>query len=612
MLFTVMSHIELEKFQQNWPRTNLNVLSVAFTGVSLTPVGQTHVSKFIITDPNYQRRCQSFIEQKCKWQEGVGLDCTTTATSKQCGCLESYDSRTSLQSNMHLSFVDTTNALRKDKLTNQQKRQTVTDSIAHDKSSKRGKDSTPTPESNKASEHNELTSILMQNNVPTFSNHQGNTQSTPSISQNPTDRATRTSRRRHPKSFYNPHTSLMPNWQGVSSLYIDIGDCNWSCEHCGAVFWYGERLKSSTLTRTRFTRCCGQGKVRLPHEKEPRILLNYSQPQPINSTYQNLERPFGGVTTFKRDGLSQSTGHPSHCLYNGRPTKPLQNHYVSTNYGDILYQAKGKAQLPSDVPTYEALNEHQKVLATNAIFTSYEPLYELENYQQNWEGQTFNDTFCCFQGVSVTPVGQPPGLQSYDTRPNLPKEMHRSFEILHLIRLQFVISDFHWPNIHLCRYNFRATITDGTKPAKFIFFTLKADQFLGVNCENLVASNEIPQPGHFPKGIESIVGTKHPFQFHYNPTCIQGYIEFVINEVFGITDQVKQIEGQPSGTHASTKLLPPTDYIPTTSTIDRRQPQTQSATNLYQPEEIGTTLTPYTSPRPTFTTSFEALITEHL
>ncbi|GJU64991.1 hypothetical protein Tco_1246826 [Tanacetum coccineum] len=31
--------------------------------------------------------------------------------------------------------------------------------------------------------------------------------------------------------------------KGVPSLYIDIGDCRWSCVNCNAKFWYGERLK---------------------------------------------------------------------------------------------------------------------------------------------------------------------------------------------------------------------------------------------------------------------------------------------------------------------------------------------------------------------------------
>ncbi|GKD45764.1 hypothetical protein Tco_1270409, partial [Tanacetum coccineum] len=31
--------------------------------------------------------------------------------------------------------------------------------------------------------------------------------------------------------------------EGVPSWNIDVGDCECSCEHCGASFWYGERLK---------------------------------------------------------------------------------------------------------------------------------------------------------------------------------------------------------------------------------------------------------------------------------------------------------------------------------------------------------------------------------
>jgi hypothetical protein len=62
-----------------------------------------------------------------------------------------------------------------------------------------------------------------------------------------------------------------------------------------------------------------------------------------------------------------------------------------------------------------------------AAFTSYEPIYELEHYQQNLEAQTFNDTFSCFQGLSTNPVDQSPCLQSYDTRANLQSQMHQSF-----------------------------------------------------------------------------------------------------------------------------------------------------------------------------------------
>ncbi|GJX34846.1 hypothetical protein Tco_0246403 [Tanacetum coccineum] len=37
---------------------------------------------------------------------------------------------------------------------------------------------------------------------------------------------------------------------GVSSLYTDLGDCAWSCEHCAAMFWYGERLKGYSKVQT--------------------------------------------------------------------------------------------------------------------------------------------------------------------------------------------------------------------------------------------------------------------------------------------------------------------------------------------------------------------------
>nr|GEX66508.1 replication protein A 70 kDa DNA-binding subunit [Tanacetum cinerariifolium] len=37
---------------------------------------------------------------------------------------------------------------------------------------------------------------------------------------------------------------------GVSSSYTDLGDCAWSCEHCAAMFWYGEWLKGYSKVQT--------------------------------------------------------------------------------------------------------------------------------------------------------------------------------------------------------------------------------------------------------------------------------------------------------------------------------------------------------------------------
>ncbi|PWA88437.1 hypothetical protein CTI12_AA090780 [Artemisia annua] len=89
--------------------------------------------------------------------------------------------------------------------------------------------------------------------------------------------------------------------------------------------------------------------------------------------------------------------------------------------------------------------------------------------------------------------------------------------------------------------NYRATLTDGATSATFIFFTPKADDFLGINCGDLVASNKNSQQSHFPNEIQAIVGTTHTFQFHYNTTSNPGVTEFVVDEVFGITDKPKEI-----------------------------------------------------------------------
>nr|GEX42819.1 helitron helicase-like domain-containing protein [Tanacetum cinerariifolium] len=58
--------------------------------------------------------------------------------------------------------------------------------------------------------------------------------------------------------------------EGASSCYQDIGDFDCICEHCGAKFWYGERLKGYTRDcRARYHKCCSRGKVRLRVEREP-------------------------------------------------------------------------------------------------------------------------------------------------------------------------------------------------------------------------------------------------------------------------------------------------------------------------------------------------------
>ncbi|CAH9098245.1 unnamed protein product, partial [Cuscuta epithymum] len=54
----------------------------------------------------------------------------------------------------------------------------------------------------------------------------------------------------------------------------DIGDPNCVCPFCEALFWYEERIESSsTKMNPKYSLCCSQNKVQLPVNKEPPLLL---------------------------------------------------------------------------------------------------------------------------------------------------------------------------------------------------------------------------------------------------------------------------------------------------------------------------------------------------
>ncbi|GJY91610.1 hypothetical protein Tco_0506806 [Tanacetum coccineum] len=58
--------------------------------------------------------------------------------------------------------------------------------------------------------------------------------------------------------------------QGLSSMYIDIGDCDRSCQYCGAMFWYGEWLKGySDIRAQRYHKYCRGGKIVMRRERDP-------------------------------------------------------------------------------------------------------------------------------------------------------------------------------------------------------------------------------------------------------------------------------------------------------------------------------------------------------
>jgi len=53
-----------------------------------------------------------------------------------------------------------------------------------------------------------------------------------------------------------------------------MGDPTYECEHCGAYFWYEERIEMrNKKIKHVFTLCCRKGKIKLPNPKDPPTLL---------------------------------------------------------------------------------------------------------------------------------------------------------------------------------------------------------------------------------------------------------------------------------------------------------------------------------------------------
>ncbi|PWA60701.1 hypothetical protein CTI12_AA380140 [Artemisia annua] len=76
----------------------------------------------------------------------------------------------------------------------------------------------------------------------------------------------------HQNPMNNPTTttSITPDIQDVSPLYIDIGDSQYACQYCNAAFWYSERSKKSSEWRNlKYTKCCAGGQVYLEKELDP-------------------------------------------------------------------------------------------------------------------------------------------------------------------------------------------------------------------------------------------------------------------------------------------------------------------------------------------------------
>nr|GEZ47201.1 DNA helicase [Tanacetum cinerariifolium] len=67
--------------------------------------------------------------------------------------------------------------------------------------------------------------------------------------------------------------------RGMPYGYVDLRDCNQQCQHCGAAFWFGKRLKGhSNYRKPKYHLCCGGGGIQMqPNEDPPEYFKNLLQ-----------------------------------------------------------------------------------------------------------------------------------------------------------------------------------------------------------------------------------------------------------------------------------------------------------------------------------------------
>nr|GEV59534.1 helitron helicase-like domain-containing protein [Tanacetum cinerariifolium] len=69
---------------------------------------------------------------------------------------------------------------------------------------------------------------------------------------------------RHEFTVGSSSSNARPRVSGPPAEYKDIGGCTYSCQHCGALFWYEERLRNNARgAHPRYNRCCKGGWVAL-------------------------------------------------------------------------------------------------------------------------------------------------------------------------------------------------------------------------------------------------------------------------------------------------------------------------------------------------------------
>ncbi|KAF8048014.1 hypothetical protein N665_2724s0004 [Sinapis alba] len=122
--------------------------------------------------------------------------------------------------------------------------------------------------------------------------------------------------------------------------YLDEGDPEYTCGHCGAIMWYGERINKRKNSRNpSFTLCCGQGQVQLPLLKDPptalKSLMEGDDAQ--SKHFQRNMRPYNMVFSFTSLG-----GKVERCVKKGNGPDMFQLQGENYHLMDSLQPPDGR------------------------------------------------------------------------------------------------------------------------------------------------------------------------------------------------------------------------------------------------------------------------------
>ncbi|KAI5418194.1 hypothetical protein KIW84_042722 [Lathyrus oleraceus] len=101
-------------------------------------------------------------------------------------------------------------------------------------------------------------------------------------------------------------TNAMETFEITSGGYYDIGDPVIECQYCGANMWYSERKnKCRHASNSKFSMCCGSGKVQLPLLKPaPKVLqhLLFDNESCESKNFQQQIRMYNVMFAFTSPG----------------------------------------------------------------------------------------------------------------------------------------------------------------------------------------------------------------------------------------------------------------------------------------------------------------------